>query len=275
MIVFPNAKINLGLHITGQRPDGYHTLETFFYPIPLEDILEIVPNAESSAQDELIVYGQMPDCSSEDNLVMRAVKAMRNHVEIPPLKIALYKKIPSGAGFGGGSSDAASTLLLLKDMFAPEMDERTLLDIALSLGADCPFFIKNVPCLAKGIGEELTPMEEVSLAGYHLVVVKPPIHISTAEAYKGVKQIGVNQESLAKLLHKPTSQWAGVVKNAFEETIFPQYPELKELKDTLYNQGAGYVSMSGSGSALYGIFREKPVLSQLLFKDCFVWQTSL
>lgn len=275
MIIFPNAKINLGLQITGKRTDGYHTLETLFYPIPLEDALEILPNTHKEAGDIFSIAGTNPDCGLEENLVTKALSLMRKKTDIPPVKIALYKNIPMGAGMGGGSADAVFTLKLLRDMFAPRMEENVLFEMALQLGADCPFFLYNKPCLGRGIGEKLTPLDDISLAGYHIAVVKPEISISTAEAFRGLKHIGEHSQPLSSLIRKPLPEWHGLISNDFEESLFPEYPRLKELKQLLYNQGAVYASMTGSGSALYGLFREKPVLAKNLFNDCFLWQTAL
>lgn len=274
MISFPNAKINLGLNIIGRRPDGYHLLETLFYPIPLCDVLEAHPLPEGQ-EDRLTLYGADNLGDPADNLVLRAVRALRARYAVPPLDIYLRKHIPSGAGMGGGSADASFMLTMLNRELALGVTQEELREIALGLGADCPVFIDNVPAFGEGIGEQLTPYEGLSLSGYVLVVVKPELHISTAEAFRGLRRVAPAPEPLRELLDLPLEQWHSRVVNDFEESLFPLHPELEKIKTWLYDQGAIYASMTGSGAALYGIFAEEIELDRYELKDYFVWQHKL
>jgi 4-diphosphocytidyl-2-C-methyl-D-erythritol kinase len=257
MLLFPNAKINLGLHITGVLPNGYHSIETVFVPIPLCDELSIEP-AEADSFEE---FGISVHCPPEHNLVFRAVSAFRRFCseEIPPLSVRLIKRIPTGAGLGGGSSDAAFTLKALRDMFMADLEAKRLFELAQTLGADCPFFLRNVPTLATGTGNIFFSIPPV-LQGYYVVLVMPSVDISTVWAYQ---QSTPHQPAydLCKLLsnEKPEG-WRGILRNDFEDVVFPRYPLLADLKQHLYEQGAVYASLSGSGSTLFGIFSEKPVL---------------
>ncbi len=273
MIVFPNAKINLGLQVVGKRPDGYHNIETVFYPIPLTDALEIEEREGNT--DSLTVHGIAIDAVAEDNLVIKAVKAMRRKYDFPFLTIELIKHIPSGAGLGGGSSNASFMLKLVRDRFALPIDDLQLAEIALSLGADCPFFISNQPVLATELGQVFTPLPNFSLSGMHIVVVKPPIHINTAAAYKGLTRVGKREMMPDAILRNPIETWKGQLVNDFETSLFPAHPRLAELKDMLYRCGALYAAMSGSGSALFGLFRDEPHIEKDITTDCFVWQSNL
>lgn len=276
MIVFPNAKINLGLQIVGRRPDGYHLLSSVFLPIGLRDILEVVPSR--GATDSLVVYGAVETGRLEDNLVLRAVQALRQESDIPPLDLYLYKQIPSGAGMGGGSADASFTLRAVRELLDLPLDDDQLRQIAASLGADCPFFVANEPALVSGIGEIFAPAPEMHLVGLQLVVVKPPLHISTAEAFAGLRHIGEPSDSLSTLLSLPIEAWRDRVVNDFEQSLFPRYAELPALKRWLYDQGALYASMTGSGAALYGFFSEDIDVRQLrgsLPRDVFFWHGSI
>ncbi len=275
MIVFPHAKINLGLYITRKLSNGYHSLETLFYPIPLEDVLEVLPRTDDHTEDELLISGVVPEGNPNDNLVLKAVRAMRETAHIPPLQIALHKHIPAQAGMGGGSADATAMLRLLRDEYAPQTDYEQIANIAKRLGADCPFFLYNTACVGRGIGEILTPMPEVDLSGYHILVVKPPIAIRTAEAFGGLKHLSKPPQPIEDLVLRPICEWKDCLCNDFETSLFPIYPAIAEIKTRLYDHGAIYASMSGSGSAVYGIFAEKPQLRQEDFANCFVWQTRL
>lgn len=254
MIVFPNAKINLGLNIVSKREDGYHNIESVFYPIPVCDILEIIPseNQEKSFTLEVI---DLPD-DGKMNLVEKAYNAISKNYKIPPIEVILKKNIPFAAGLGGGSSDAAYTLKTLANMFVKDIDEQGLHEMGKSIGADVPFFIKNKPVYAEGIGTDFSDIK-ISLKGYHLVLIKPDIAISTAEAYSGVKPSTPNYD-LKEVIKKPVKEWKNVVKNDFEDSLFPKYPRLKEIKDSLYEIGAEYASMSGSGSSIFGLFKCAP-----------------
>lgn len=274
MIVYPNAKINLGLHIVGRRADGYHLLESLLYPIPLCDILEL--HRASEARDSLTIYGTIDTGRIEDNLVLRAVRAMRERWPIPHVDLYLYKHIPAGAGMGGGSADATFTLRALRELCGLEVSDDELRAIALTLGADCPFFVANTPCLASGIGEVFAPAPTLDLGGKHLVVVKPHLHISTAEAFGGLKAIGGHSTPVAELVAHPLETWREALTNDFEASLFPQHPILSELKAWLYDQGAIYASMTGSGAALYGLFDSALPAHQLAtLSGCFTWQRPL
>jgi 4-diphosphocytidyl-2-C-methyl-D-erythritol kinase len=257
MLLFPNAKINLGLHITGVLPSGYHSIETVFVPVPLCDELRI----ESAEEDSFDGFGIPVHCPPEQNLVLRAISAFRRFCSdpIPPLAVHLTKRIPTGAGLGGGSSDAAFTLKALRDLFMPELDTKQLEDLAQTLGADCPFFLRNVPTLATGTGNIFLPISLV-LQGYYVVLVMTPVSISTAEAYTLSIPRKPDYDLCNLLSNEKPEGWRGILKNDFEDVVFPRYPLLADLKQRLYEQGAVYASLSGSGSTLFGIFSEKPVL---------------
>lgn len=250
MITFPNAKINLGLNIVERRPDGYHNIETVFYPIPLTDALEIVPATGSGTT--LTCYGRTVDCQPEKNLVMRAYRLMESSFHIPPVDIHLYKHIPDGAGLGGGSSDASHTLLMLNEMFDLGIDKHELAVMATTLGADCPFFVYNTPMMATGIGDVLTPIS-VSLAGTTMVLVKPAVSVPTAAAYAAVSP-HTPSSHVDELVSLPIEQWQQCLVNDFEPSVMKQFPKLAGVKQALLDAGACYAAMSGSGSAFYGIF---------------------
>ena len=252
MIAFPNAKINLGLHITEKRPDGFHNLETVFIPVGWSDVLEFVVADEL----ELITTGIQISGSMESNLVIKAYRLLQKDFELPALKIHLHKTIPSGAGLGGGSSDAAFMLRLLNKTFDLKLSEDKLLELAAVLGSDCPFFIVNKPVYATGRGE-LMNIIDLTLNGRFILLVKPPIEVSTAKAFQFVvpKKSGV---SLPELLKLPIAEWKDKVTNQFEQSVFQQYPEVGDIKQKLYKLGAEYASMSGSGSCVFGLFSELP-----------------
>ena len=254
MISYANAKINLGLQVVGKRADGYHLLESVFYPFPLYDILEITRLGASEKTNLTITGLDLP--VTDDNLCLRAYRALATTFELAPVHIHLHKQIPFGAGLGGGSSDAAFVLKMLNEEFNLGLGVEQLEQEAAKLGADCPFFIQNKPLYAQGIGTDLSDYA-LDLSSYFIVLVKPPVHISTAEAYKHivVKPASVD---LREALQLPIQEWKYHVVNDFESGIFEQYPELAEVKHALYAHGACYASMSGSGSAFFGIF-PKPV----------------
>lgn len=268
MICFPNAKINIGLNIVGKRPDGYHNIETVFYPIPVKDALEIVgADAFSFTQTGIPV-----DAPAEKNLVVKALELLKRCYDIPPLEVHLLKSIPFGAGLGGGSADAAFMLKLLNDYCRLGIPQGKLERLASTLGADCPFFIRNVPVFASGTGNIFEPVE-LSLQGYHLCIVKPDIAVSTPEAYSMVTP-QLPDVSLKEIIRKPVSEWAGSMVNDFEQSVFLKYPRIGEIKDSLYRQGALYASMSGSGSSVFGLFEKATDLKDR-FAGCFVWEGML
>jgi 4-diphosphocytidyl-2-C-methyl-D-erythritol kinase len=257
MVVFPFCKINLGLHIKLKRTDGFHEIETVFYPAYMySDILEIVisDKLEYGFHQE----GIPVETGHDINLIEKAYLFLREIYHLPPVEMFLYKNIPVGAGLGGSSSDASFTLKLLNSVFNLNMDNNSLKKYAVKLGSDCPFFIDAVPAIGKGRGEELVSCLVPQLSKKYLVVVTPNVFISTAEAYKGCCTFNRNI-SLLEVISQPLSCWKDILENDFEKTIFPLYPELQKIKENLYHQGAVYASLSGSGSSLYGIFEEEPL----------------
>ncbi|MDE5607689.1 MAG: 4-(cytidine 5'-diphospho)-2-C-methyl-D-erythritol kinase [Muribaculaceae bacterium] len=250
MILFPNAKINLGLNITERRTDGYHNIESMFLPVKWKDVLEIVPSRD--VRTHLTVYGNKPDCPVEKNLVMKAYNALSALAPIPPADIYLEKIIPDGAGLGGGSSDAAFTLKGLNELFELGYTDYDLAKVASTIGADCTFFIYNRPMIATGIGTELSEVD-FDCTPYYIVIVKPDVSVSTKEAYAGVAPASW-ETPLSTLIYENKID---DLKNDFEASIFTKYPALGELKQRLFDSGAVYASMSGSGSAVYGLFTDK------------------
>lgn len=256
MILYPNAKINIGLNVVEKRPDGYHNLETVFYPIPLQDALEVKPLQTQIPESgyTLKVTGTVLGGTPDDNLIIRAYKMLRDDFRLPPASFYIYKHIPTGAGLGGGSADAAFTLRALNEQFKLGMDVATMEKYAARLGADCAFFIENKPVYATGIGNIFEPIN-LSLAGKVLVLVKPDVFVSTKDAYSQVTP-KPSEQSLTELLRQPIETWKDTVVNDFEKSVFMKYPEVACIKDKLYDLGAVYASMSGSGSSVYGIFNE-------------------
>ncbi len=253
MIRFPNAKINLGLNIVNRRPDGYHDIETVFYPIALEDSLEIVPAADGCTTS-LTCHGRKVDCPMEKNLVTKAFRLLQAEFALPDVEMHLLKHIPDGAGLGGGSSDASSALILLNEMFNLRLSDDQLAERAARLGADCAFFIYNRPLMATGIGNIFSPVE-IDLKGYYLFLVKPTVSVPTAAAYAQVHP-APSETAIPDILARPVHEWKGLLKNDFEPSVFAQYPVLGEIKEEIYRHGALYASMSGSGSSMFGIFAD-------------------
>ena len=248
------CKINLGLNIVQRRPDGYHNLQTIFYPVPLFDELTI---REGEDEDVLTLGGNPLEGDVQDNLVLRAVRLLRQEgFPVPPLSIDLKKVIPSGAGLGGGSSDAACMVRSVSEIFGLSLSEEQMERLAGKLGADCPFFINPRPLYAEGIGDVFTPIS-LNLSGWYLMLVKPEVHVSTREAYAGVRP-HQPAYSLLETANLPVGQWQDRMVNDFEESIFASHPLLSEIKQELYHQGAAYASMSGSGSTIFGLFRSRP-----------------
>ena len=265
MIAFPNIKINLGLSITEKRLDGYHNLETVFYPVALEDALEIRTSSETEKKIILHQYGMEIAGNPEDNLVAKAYSLLDKEFHLPPVEIHLYKHIPSGAGLGGGSADAAFMLKLLNNKFELGLPDDTLEEYAAKLGADCAFFIKNRPTYAEGIGNIFSPLP-LSLKGYRIWLVKPDIFVSTRDAFAKIKPHHPEM-SLKEIAQLPVEEWNGRMVNDFEESVFPQFPAIGEIKEEMYRQGAVYASMSGSGSSVYGLFKEDAVLPEVDFGE--------
>lgn len=296
MILYPNCKINLGLNIVGKRADGYHDIETVFLPIPLSDCLEITPSHE----DTFSIDGRELDCSAQDNLVVRVLNMLRaEEMDIPPVSIRLTKNIPSGAGLGGGSTDAAFMIKGLNTLFELGMTEQQMASRVGRLGADCPVFIANKPVYAEGKGDifsalpvplvekqyfALPPVDSMIpptitlsipevLDGYWLVLVKPNDFISTREAYAAVTPCP-STVSLKEIISQPVKSWNGHMVNDFEASVFPTHPVVSGICQQLYMLGASYAAMSGSGSTVYGLFRQQPMLGDV-FADYFQWQCKL
>lgn len=265
MITFPNAKINLGLNITEKRPDGYHNLETIFYPIPVEDALEIHVLNEGNEKYRLHQAGLEIAGELDSNLVVKAYKLLEEQYNLPPVDIHLFKHIPSGAGLGGGSADAAFMLKLLNDKFNIGLSNEVLEEYAARLGADCAFFIQNTPTYAEGIGNIFSPVS-LSLKHYQLWLVKPDIFVSTRDAFSQIKP-RYPEKSLKEIIQMPVTEWRKYMKNDFEESVFPQFPAIGEIKEEMYRHGAIYASMSGSGSSVYGLFATSAVLPDIDFGE--------
>ncbi len=267
MILFPNCKLNIGLNILRKRSDNFHDLETVFYPLSLCDILEI----NYSILFNFSMSGiQIPD--SGDNIVVKAYRLLQNEYNLPPVSIHLHKVVPIGAGLGGGSSDAAYTLSGLNNLFELGLGQKELLNYSLKLGSDCPFFILNNPCFAEGRGELLSETD-VSLEGLKIVLIKPDCEVSTGMAYGGIKP-KIPEISLKESIKLPVKEWKDKITNDFEESVFYKYPEIPEIKEKLYSFGAVYASMSGSGSSVFGLFKDIPERFDIHFPDCFYWDNS-
>ena len=279
MTIFPCAKINLGLNIVSKRPDGYHNLETVFYPIPLTDGLEIKSMDQefpSEVPCDLKITGNAVDCNESQNLVVKAYDLIANDFDIPRVHAHLYKKIPSQAGLGGGSSDGAFMIRLLDERFRLNIGVAEMERYAAKLGADSAFFITAIPAYATGIGNLLEPIDDSCgcLTGYHVVIVKPDIAVSTRDAYRMImpKQ---PSKSCRTILQQPIETWKNELINDFEPPVFSRHPKLKNIKEHLYSLGADYAQMSGSGSALFGIFKEQPHGIEETFKEHFTFMAQL
>lgn len=251
MILFPNAKINVGLHIKRKRSDGYHELETIFYPVNYCDVLEII------IADELTLTTSGIDIPGDNNMCLKAFHMLKQDFDIPAVHIHLHKIIPIGAGLGGGSSDAAFTLKGLNQIFDLQLSNKQLRMYALKIGADCPFFIENKPMLATGIGDVLEPIG-LDLSDYHIAIVNPNIHISSSEAYSEVTP-KKPLYSLSDLIKSPVKEWQ--LQNDFEQSVFKKHSTIARLKKSLYEKGAVYAAMSGSGSSVFGLFENRPILN--------------
>ncbi|MFN6013368.1 MAG: 4-(cytidine 5'-diphospho)-2-C-methyl-D-erythritol kinase [Flavobacteriales bacterium] len=261
MIIFPPAKVNLGLNVLYKREDGYHELDTCMIPIPFTDVLEILPSNDFVFKQT----GLMIDVNPEKNLCVKAFRLMQEKYSCPEAYIHLRKIIPMGAGLGGGSADAAYVLKGLRDLFSLPCSDLKLEELAAELGSDCPFFIANKAQIAKGRGENLSPCD-LDLAGYYIKLINPGVHVATTEAYAGI-EFSMHTMAVREIIEGPLNSWKGVLKNDFETTVFRRYPALKFLKDQLYAEGAIYAAMSGSGSTIFGIYQDEPAASFEQFPD--------
>lgn len=260
MVVFPNCKINLGLNIIRKRSDGFHDLETAFFPLPVYDVLEIIPAGNETYNDiSFTTNGITIEGNKEDNLCIKAYGLLKKDFpQLPAIQMYLYKTIPAGAGLGGGSADAVFTLKLLNKIADLKLTQKQFFNYSVQLGSDCPFFIINKPCFATGKGEKLEQIN-IDLSFYKFILINPGIHIHTANAFAQTTP-ALPVKSIKDILQQPVTTWKEILKNDFEDSAFKQFPEIKKLKDELYDAGATYASMSGSGSTVYGIFeKEKKV----------------
>jgi len=264
MICFPNAKINIGLNVVEKRSDGFHNLETIFFPIGMKDALECIESDSLQFENS----GLIIDGNPLDNLCIKAWKLLKQDFDIPPVHIHLHKAIPFGAGLGGGSSDATYTIKLLNDYFKLGISKEKMIEYALALGSDCPIFVINRSCYGTGRGEILEPVT-LNLDGCFLVLINPGIHVPTSEAFASIIPHQPEYD-LRESIQKPISEWNKYIFNDFEKSIFPKYPNIAEIKETLYKQGALYAAMSGSGSSVFGIF-EQDVALQEIFPHYYCW----
>lgn len=272
MITFPNAKINIGLNIVEKRKDGFHSIESVFYPVNVCDALEVI----ESDENEAVVFSssgiEIPGDANE-NLCVKAYQLIAKDYSLPKIKIHLHKHIPIGAGLGGGSADAAFFIKLLNDKFELGLAWGEMHHYARQLGSDCSFFVSNKPAYVQGKGDEFESIQ-LDLSNYFIALIYPSVHINTAKAYSGVVPMKALRSLENDILQLPIENWKDVVKNDFEKSIFIQYPELKMIKEKLYSLGAIYASMSGSGSTVYGIFKDKTAL-QSEFPNSFIWEGKL
>lgn len=270
MVVFPNAKINLGLNVLSKREDGYHEIATPMVPVDFCDILEVMEGKKFSFECSGVETGE----GDADNLCVKAFRLLQKDFDLPEVQMYLHKQIPVGAGLGGGSSDAAFVLKAVNEIFQLFLDESILEDYASRLGSDCPFFIQNKPAIATGRGEQLEPVP-LSFSGKKVLLVYPDIAVGTAEAYQGIQPAEPELPVMQIIRSFPLEQWHQYLRNDFEHTIFSKYPEIQAIKDRLYENGALYAGMSGSGSAVYGIFNESTLpdhVDSLFPKEYMVWK---
>jgi 4-diphosphocytidyl-2-C-methyl-D-erythritol kinase len=270
MLFFPNAKINIGLQVIDKRPDGYHNIETVFCPVGLSDVLEFVPLPGTSAGNACLSMTGLPvEGHIESNLCVKAYQILSNDFKLPAIDIHLHKIVPSGAGLGGGSSDAAFMLRHLNILFKLGLDEEHLCNYASQLGSDCAFFIRNKPVLGYERGNRFREIYHFP-ENLEAVIINPGIHISTAVAYANV-HLGIPEDPLEELIALPVERWKDNIRNDFEPGIFKKHPEIGHLKNKLYDLGAVYASMSGSGSSVYGLFHEKAPAIEDQFPELFCW----
>lgn len=274
MISFPNAKINIGLNIVEKRSDNFHTIQSVFYPVQITDALEVVENREKGEPSVMFTSsGISIPGNSNDNLCCKAYDLIQKDYPLPPVKIHLHKHIPIGAGLGGGSADAAFFIRMIKELFDLNISWGEMHHYARLLGSDCSFFISNKPVFAEGKGDEFESIQ-LDLSAYHIALIYPPVAINTASAYKGVTPAKPKRSLEEDILNVPIEEWKNVIYNDFERSIFAAHPELEQIKKKLYTNGALYTSMSGSGSTVYGLFKE-PTNLKAAFPDAFVWEGSL
>ncbi|MBS1511814.1 MAG: 4-(cytidine 5'-diphospho)-2-C-methyl-D-erythritol kinase [Bacteroidetes bacterium] len=261
MVVFPNCKINLGLHITNKRTDGFHDLQTVFYPVGLKEALEIIPAHDSDTDVIFSCSGLVVDGKEEQNSCIKAYRLLKKDFpQLPSIKMHLHKVIPMGAGLGGGSADGAFALQLLNNKFKLGLEEKQLLPYAAELGSDCAFFIINKPCYATGRGEILEPVA-IDLSAYDILLVNPGIHVNTGWAFSQLTST-VPSVSIKEIIAQPIQTWKAHLTNDFEQPVFQKYPPISAIKDMLYQNGAWYAAMSGSGSTVFGIFEKgKAIIS--------------
>lgn len=265
MVSFPNAKINLGLNVVNKRTDGYHDIETVFYPVKLNDAIEVIDKKNT----HFSISGLGIEGDQENNLSIKAFHLLKKDFpRLPPVHLHLHKTIPMGAGLGGGSADGAFTLKLLNKKFGLGLSEKQLVDYSLQLGSDCPFFIANKPCFATGRGEILE-LIDLDLSKYKIVIVHPGVHVSTRWAFSTIKPV-IPKKSIQEIIKQPIETWKQELKNDFEEPVFKKYSEIKKIKDDLYAAEAIYSSMSGSGSAVYGFFEKDKPLSLSFPRNYFI-----
>lgn len=272
MVVFPNCKINLGLRIIRKRNDGYHDLETMFYPVPLTDALEVIRASTADTDISFQSSGLHISGDTANNLCVKAYQLLKKDFpQLGPVQMHLHKVIPMGAGLGGGSSDGAFALQLINDLFHLQISKEQLIGYALQLGSDCPFFILNQPCFASGRGEKMEPVA-LDLSGYHFIIVNPGIHVNTAWAFSQLQLNEPNQLELPDLrtiIQQPVSSWKETLINDFEAPVCKAHPEIAAVKQQLYDAGAVYASMTGSGSTVFGLFTEK---KELNFPEHYFWK---
>ena len=273
MLLLPNCKINIGLNIVSKRSDGYHNLETVFFPIPLRDNLEFKEIENEDVPYRLVSGGVPIEGKPEDNLIVKVYLDMKAEFNLPALELSLHKNIPMGAGLGGGSSDAAAMMKGLNEAYNLQLSAEDMEKRLAKFGADCPFFVRNKPAYATGIGDELTNCN-VSLKDKFIVLVKPDVFVSTKEAYAHVTP-KLPAIPLAEAIKLPIETWKEQIVNDFEQSVFPFHPELPAIKQTLYDMGAVYASMSGSGSTMYGIFNRPTPEANEVFDKCFVYTKKL
>ncbi len=273
MVSFPNAKINIGLNIISKRADGFHNLETIFYPVAVKDAVEIIEDTTSSTDVIFSSTGNTITGNTDDNLCIKAIRLLKKDFQLPPVKIHLHKNIPMGAGMGGGSSDASAILLLLNKKFQLNITREKLMEYALLLGSDCPFFIINKPCFASSRGEVLNEIN-LDLSTYKILIVHPGIHVNTGEAFGQLNAATFSVAGdLMEHLKMDIKLWRHYINNNFEESVFKKHGAIKEIKEKLYNEGAIYSAMSGSGSAVFAIFPLEINTKNIKFPSHYFCQT--